>query len=194
MLVNLWTGKGRALRQIDAIGAVICLAASLAVYFTALNPLIKQRSFLADQRNELMIQHDESLRLSALTLTLGNQLAEAQKEFAQHEIRLESSDRTNQRLAALTSLFTDYSLAVDDIQAGKISAGPTWDLVPISITGRGQYAKCTALLDTLRQTFVDMNMARLRLEGNPVQSEELSRFRFQFLWHTTPKAQAVGKQ
>ena len=187
-------GKKRALRQIDALGAVICLVASLAVYFTVLNPIIKQRSFLADQRDELVVKHGDSSRLSALSLTLGDQLTKVQEELANHKIRLESSERTNQRLAALTALFTDCALAVDDIQAGKISAGPMWDLVPISIAGRGQYSKCIACLDTLRRTFADMNMARFRLEGNPVKSDEPGRFRFQLLWHTTPEAQTANNQ
>jgi len=194
MIVNLRMGKIKSLHQIDVIGTAICLVASVVVYFTVLNPIIKQRSFLSEKRNELVVQHDEFSRLSALSLTLGNQLAAIQEESTDNEIRLESSDRTNHRLAALTELFTDYSLTVDDIHAGKISAGPTWNLIPINISGRGQYLKCIVLLDTLRRTFADMNMARFRLEGNPVNFDESNRFRFHLLWHTRPQAQTVKNQ
>lgn len=194
IIVDLWASKKRTLQQIDAIGTVICLVASLAVYFAVLNPLIKQRSFLADQRNKLAVQRDESSRLSASMLTLDNQLAVAQEELADGKIRLESSDRTNQRLAALTALFTDFSLAVDNIQASTISTGPTWDLVPISIAGRGEYTQCVAFLHKLRQTFADMTVVRLRLEGDPAKSDKSGGFRFQLLWHTTPKAQMAKNQ
>lgn len=189
--MDLWTGKKRALLQIDAIGTVICLVASLAVFFAVLNPLIKQRSFLADQRDKLAARRDESSSLSASMRTLGNQLATAQQDLAESKIRLGSSDRTNQRLAALTALFYDCSLAVDDIQAGNISAGHTWDLVPIGIAGRGEYTQCVALLHELRQRFADMSVARFRLEGDPVKSEGPGGFRFQLLWHTAPEAKAV---
>jgi hypothetical protein len=36
-----------------------------------------------------------------------------------------------------------------------------------------------------------MNMARFRLEGDPVKSDELRRFRFQLIWHTTPRPQTA---
>ncbi|MBN2316798.1 MAG: hypothetical protein JXM79_22915 [Sedimentisphaerales bacterium] len=189
--MKLWIDNNKALRHIDAIGVVICLAASLAVYFFVLNPLVKQRSFLAEKRDEFTVQRGESSRLSSLMLSLGNQLTAAQEDLSNNKIRLESSDRTNQRLAALTVLFTECSLAVDDIQAGKISAGPMWDLVPITLTGRGHYSHCIVFLQKLRQTFADMSMDRLRLESNPVTSEEPGRFRFELLWHTTPEARTA---
>jgi Tfp pilus assembly protein PilO len=193
MIMDLWTPKQRALRQIDAIGAVICLVASSAVYFAVLNPIIIRRSFLADQRDELAVRSDESSRLSASMVTLGEQLAVIQEEFAKSKIRLESSDRTNQRLAALTALFTDCSLVVDDIQAGKRSAGPMWDVVPISIVGRGKYTQCIAFLHRLSQTFADMSVARLRLEGHPAKSDEPGGFRVQLFWHTKPTTQPAKK-
>ena len=192
--MKFWTGKKSALRQIDAIGVTTCLVASFAVYFTVLNPLIQHRSFLADQRDTLATQNEESSRLSASMLKLDNQLTAVQEEFAQNEIRLESSDRTNQRLAALTALFTDCSLVVDDIQVGKISNGPMWDLVPISIAGRGEYTQCIAFLYKLRRASADMSVARFRLEGDPAKPDESGRFRFQLLWHTAPRTQIAGNQ
>ena len=194
MIVKFWTGKKRALWQIDAIGAALCLVASLAVYFTVLHPIFKQRSFLAGQRDELAVRREESSGLSASMLTLDNQLTAVKKELAESNIRLKSSDRTNQRLAALTALFTDCSLAVDDIQAGKISNSLMWDLVPISIAGRGEYSQCIAFLHQLRRTFADMSVARFRLEGNPAKSDESGRFRFQFIWYTTPEGSMAGNK
>lgn len=192
--MKFWAGNNKALRHIDATGVVICLAASLAVYFFVLNPLLRQRSFLAGQRDELTVQNEASSRLSALTLSLSDQLTATQEDLSNNEIRLESPERTNQRLAALTALFTDCVLAVDDIQAGKIAAGPMWDLAPITITGRGTYSQCIIFLQKLRQTFADMSMDRLKLEGNPVASEEPGRFRFQLLWHTTSRTRTTGSQ
>jgi hypothetical protein len=192
--VKLWAGNNKTLRHIDAIGIAICLAASFAVYFFVLNPLVKQRAFLAEQRDELTAQQGESSRLSALMLSLANQLTATEQDLSNNEIRLESSDRTNQRLAALTTLFTDCSLAVDDIQAGNTSTGPMWNLVPITITGRGQYSRCIVFLHKLRQTFADMSIDQLSLDGNPVASEEPGRFRFQLLWHTTSKTRTAGIQ
>lgn len=192
--VKRWAGNNKILRQIDAIGVAVCLAATLTIYLFVLNPLVKQRAFLAGKRNELTVQKSESSRLSSSMLSLANQLTEAREDLSNNDIRLESSGRTNQRLAALTSLFTDCSLDVDDIQAGNISTGPMWDLVPINITGRGKYSQCIVFLHKLRQTFADISMDQLSLEGNPVASEEPGRFSFQLLWHTTPQARTIGNQ
>ncbi len=191
MILDIWTSKKRALLQIDATASAVCLVTSLAVFFVVLYPLIRQNSLLADQRNKLAANRDESSRLSASMGMLSNQLAAVQKELDASMIRLGSSDRTNQRLAGLTSLFTDCSLAVDDIQAGTIFAGDTCDLVPISITGRGQYTQCVVALQKLRQRFADMSVARIILKGDPARAEGTERYRFQLLWHTAFKANAV---
>ena len=184
--MTFWPVKKVTLRQVDAIGAVLCLVASLAVYCAVLNPIIEQRAFLADQRETLESQRDESSRLSASMLALSDQLSAAQEELAQSSVRLESSDRMNQRLAVLTALFTECSLDVDDIQAGKISTGSAWNVVPIAITGGGHYAQCVMLLDRLQQTFVDMSVTRFRLARDPAQFEHPGSFSIQIIWYTAP--------
>lgn len=189
--MDIWTSKKRTLQRIDAMASVICLVASLVVFFTVLYPLIRQHSFLADQRNKLTAHLDECSALSVSMRTLGNQLATVQEELGESMIRLGSSDQTNRRLAALTSLFNDCSLAVDDIQAGTISAGHTWDSVPISIAGRGEYTQFIAVLHRIRQRFADMSVIRFRLEGDPARAEGSKEFRFQLLWHTAPKTNAI---
>ena len=190
--MNLRIGKNRALLQIDAIGAFVCLVASLGMYFAVLGPLIKQRSFLASQRDTLDTLRNESSGLGASMRTLSDQLASAEQQLAQGKVRLGSSDRSNQRLAELTSLFYDCSLAVDDIQAGRTTAGHSWDLVPIRIAGSGEYAQCVTVLGRLRQRFGDMSVARLRLAGDPARSGEPETFTFQLLWHTAPQTRAFG--
>lgn len=190
--MNLPIGTKRASLQIDAAGVFVCLVASLVVFFAVLGPLIKQRSFLANQRDKLAARRNESSGLGASMRRLGKQLATAEQELAQSKTRLGSSEQANQRLAELTALFYDCSLAVDDIQAGKTAARDVWDLVPIRIAGSGEYAQCVAALTRLRQRFADMSVARFRLAGNPARSEEPEAFRFQLLWHTAPQAGAFG--
>lgn len=190
--MNLRIGKKRASLQIDAIGAFVCLVASLVMYFAVLGPLIKQRSFLANQRDKLDTLRNESSGLGASMQRLSDQLATAEQQLAQGKVRLGSSDRANQRLAELTSLFYDCSLAVDDIQTGRPTAGHSWDLVPIRIAGSGEYAQCVTALGRLRQRFGDMSVARLRLAGDPARSGEPETFSFQLLWHTAPQIRAVG--
>jgi hypothetical protein len=162
------------------------------MYFAVLGPLIKQRSLVASKSDKLDTLRNESSGLSASMRTLSDQVGTAEQQLAQGKVRLGLSDRANQRLAELTSLFYDCSLAVDDIQAGRTSVGHSWDLVPIRIAGSGEYAQCVTALDRLRQRFGDMSVARLRLAGDPARSGEPETFSFQLLWHTAPQTRAVG--
>ena len=189
--MDIWTSKKWGLQRIDAMASAICLVASLVVFFAVLYPLIRQHSFLADQRDKLTGHHDECSDLSVSMRTLGSQLAVVQEEIAENMIRLGSSDQTNRRLAALTSLFTDCSLVVDDIQAGTVSAGYIWDLVPINVTARGEYIQFIAVLHKIRQRFADTSVIRFRLKGDPARPEGSEEFRFQLLWHTAPKTNAI---
>ena len=173
------------------MASAVCLVASLSVFFSVLYPLIRQHSFLADQRNKLTVYLDNCSELSVSMRTLGNRLARVQEELAGSVIRLESFDQTNRRLAALTSLFNDYSLAIDDIQAGTLLAGHTWDLIPITIAGRGEYTQLIAVLHRIRERFTDMSVVRFRLKGDPTRAKGSEEFRFQLLWHTVPKTDVV---
>jgi len=192
--VDLWTGKKRALLQTDAIGAAICLLASFVVYFAALKPLFEQRFFLAKRHKKLAIQREESLSLGASMRTLDNQLVVVQEKLAKNEIKLESSDRINQRIAELTALFNDCALEVDDIQTGKISIGPKCDLVPISIAGRGGYKQCVAFFHMLHQTFADISVAKFELAGGPAKPGRPGTFSFQLFWHTASTARITQNQ
>jgi len=197
--MSFWTGKKRTLLQIDMAGLLICIAASLVTYFTQLKPLIEQGFFLASQRRDLAVQRQEASRLGASMRTLDNQLVVVKEKLTSSQIKLESSDRINQRIAELTSLFNDSALEVDDVQTGNITVGLKYDLVPISIAGRGGYKQCVVFLDELHQTFADISIAGLELArprfllsqesagAKPKSTKTGGKFNFQLFWHTTGK-------
>lgn len=199
--MSFWTGKKRTLLQIDIACMLICTAASLVTYFTVLKPLIEQRFFLASQRRDLAVQRQESSRLGVSMRTLDNQLVVVKEKLTNSQIKLESSDRINRRIADLTALFNDSALEVDDVQTGNISVGSKYDLVPISIAGRGGYKQCVVFLDKLHQTFADISVAGFELEGppfllsrestgaKPKSANVAGKFNFKLFWHTARKTQ-----
>ena len=192
--MNFWTGKKRVLIKIDAIGIVIFLLASFVVYFTALKPLYKQRNFFAGRRQKLAIQREESSSLGVSMRTLDNRLVTVQKEFAENEIKLKSSDQINQRIADLTALSTDCALEVDDMKTGNICTGPKCGLMPISLAGRGRYKKCLVFLYQLNKSFADINVVKFELAGDPTMPEQPGTFNFQLIWYTAPTAQIAQNQ
>lgn len=186
--MDLSAGKKLAVWQIDAAGIVVCIVVSLVAYLVGIRQLVEQRSLLAGQRQKLAVQREESSDLEASISKLRQQLAVVQEELAQSEIKLESADQINQRIAKLTALLGDCALEVDDIQTSKILTGTQCDFVPISIAGRGRYKQCTAFLHKLYRSCADINVARLELQGNPAMPEQPGTFRLQLFWHTLPKA------
>ena len=189
--MHLLAGKKLALWQIDAAGIVVCIVAALVAYSVGIRPLIEQRSFLADQRKTLITKRKESSDIEASMLKLNKQLEFVREQLAQGEIKLESADQINRRIAELTALFSDCTLEVDDVQTGNIFTGPKCDLVPISIAARGGYKQCVAFLHNLHRTFADISVAGFELGGNPARPEQPATFRFQLLWHTVPKARTA---
>jgi Tfp pilus assembly protein PilO len=181
--------KKQALLQIDAAGIMVCVATSLVAYFAALQPLVRQRALLANQRQELATQSGQSSKLKESMLTLKNHLAAVREELAQSKIKLESADRINGRVADVMGFLNDYKLRVDDVQIGKTLADLRCELVPISITGSGGYKQCAAFLHQLHQTFPDISVARFELNGSPTKPEQPCKFDFELFWLAIPEAQ-----
>jgi Tfp pilus assembly protein PilO len=174
--------KKRALLQIDAAGVIICIAASLGMYFAVLGPFIHQMPVLDGLVQQLSIQNEECSKLKASVLTLKNQLSRVKEELSQSENRLEEASQINQRIANITTFLTDEELQVDQIQIGAILTGVKCDLVPIVISGCGRYRQCVAFLAQLHRTFPDVILARFELRGNPASPDKTPTFRFELFW------------
>jgi len=192
--------KKRPLWPIDAAGVVVCVAASLGVYFFVLHPLIQQRSFLESCRGELAIQSEMSSKLKASMSRLRNHLGAVQKELGRSRIKLEEDSHINRRIAQINAFLNDCELHVDQVQIGpaheqrnrvttdgSLNGGgcatrQKCKLVPLTVTGRGGYKQCVAFLHKLYQAFPDISVAGFELRGNPASPEQSGTFRFELFW------------
>ncbi|MFQ6035112.1 MAG: hypothetical protein ACE5NM_04590 [Sedimentisphaerales bacterium] len=191
--MDLSTLKKRPFSQVDMVGAVVCVAASLGAYFGVFGPLMAQRSFLASQRQELARASEKACELKASMSILKNRLAVARKELAASEFKLEEAWRINQHVAEITTFLSDCGLKVDQVQIGPAPialgeranlnkrqrtdkgsirvglVGSRCDLIPISISGKGGYKQCAAFLHQLCRTFPDISVAAFELQSNPAK-------------------------
>lgn len=180
--MRLPTIKNWTLLTIDAAGIAACLAISLVAYFIALDPLIQRLLLPVRQSRELAVQRDKLVQLQ-------KQLAGPQGELNRSGVKLLSPDQVNTRVAELTTAFGDCKLEVDDVRIGAVFPGPRFNVMPITITGRGGYKSvCTGLLHRLGEAFPDIALAKLELWGDPAKLQEPRRFRLDLLWHTAPRA------
>ena len=176
-------------RIVDATGVGICVLASVAAYVFGIDPMLEQKASVASQRQELRVQRKICAEVQASAKALESQLVAAQEELAEAQIRLQPSSRTNARVAALAALLGNHGLEIDDVHIGQKLASTRCTVVPIGITGRGEYGRSVALLNELIRTFADTSVAKLELVGNPATTDPMAKLRLELLWYTSPELQ-----
>jgi hypothetical protein len=129
--------------------------------------------------------------IKAATAKVQDRLAAAQKDLEASAIRLEPAIHINKRVADLTQFFSDCELDVDNVQTGSVYLGLQYDLVPVSVLGRGPYGQCVKFFRGLRSMFPDMSMARVELSQAAGQKVEAASFQFDLLWYAAPGRDSV---
>lgn len=180
-----------ALLKIDVAGLGLCAVASLVFYWVTIQPFLQRQSLNAEQGHELKRRLDKVVELNAATAKVQERVAAAQGDLAAGSVRLESAAHINKRVAGLTQFFSDCELDVDDVQTGRVYAGVQYNLVPITVLGRGAYAPCVKFFRGLRGTFADMGIARIELSGTPGRQAQRGTFQFDLLWYAAPDRPSV---
>ncbi len=171
---------------IHAAGLGTCLCLSLIGYLTFVGPFLQQQSTAGNLRQETETGQKKAADLKSAIATGQERLAALQQELAAGAAQLESAAHVNRRIAAVTEFFSACDLHVDDVQTGNVSSGPQYDLVPITIVGRGAYQQCARLLHGVCSEYPDMSILRIDLSGNPAAPGELGKFRLELFWYAAP--------
>jgi Tfp pilus assembly protein PilO len=177
-------------RTIDVASLSICMLVAMAAYAFAIGPLVEKRASMLSQRRELQELSKKCAELKASVADMERSLVPLREQLAKGQIRLESANGTNKRIAKLATLLGDCGLEIDDVKIGNLLTSKRCTVVPIGIAGRGGYHKSVALLHELNRTFADISVAEFELIGNPTSSEQSNRFRVELIWYTAPELQA----
>jgi len=179
------------LRGIDAAGIGVCLLVSLVGYTTLVSPLLQRRAAATERHREIEARHKKVQELDAARTNVEDRLAVVRQQLAASAVQLESAAQVNKRVAAVTEFFSACHLHVDDVQTGRVWGGSQYDLVPISIKGRGAYRQCAQLLRGLCSKYPDMSVIRLELAGNPKEQADAGKFRLDLFWYAAPSGPAA---
>jgi hypothetical protein len=171
---------------IDAAGIGVCLLASAVGYMALVNPFLQKRSAAVDLCRELETRQKKVTEVGLSVATAKERLAQVQQQLAAGAVQLESAGHINKRIAGMTEFFSSCDLHVDDVQTGQVSNGVQYDLVPITIVGRGAYVQCVKLLHGLYAKYPDMSIMRVDLAGNPAERADTEKFRFELFWYAAP--------
>jgi len=188
--VSLIAFREPGLLRIDAVGIGACIVASVIGYATLVGPLLQHRSAAAGLRHEMETRYDKVVELDSAIATAKTRMTALQQQLAAGSIQLESAAHINRRIAGLTGSFSKCDLHVDDVQTGQVFSCPQYDLVPITIVGRGTYQRCVKLLHELSRMFPDTSVMRIDLAGNPAESAQSEKFRLDLFWYATPSRPA----
>jgi Tfp pilus assembly protein PilO len=177
--------------KIDAAGIAVCAVMALVFYWVTVQPLVQGRAAVAGQRRDLEAERTKIARVQAAAGGVQEQLARVQAALAASAIKLEPAAHINKRVVGLTQFFSDRGLEVDDVQTGAVHSGPQYDLVPITVVGRGPYKECISFFHGLPAAFPDMSVVRIELSGVPGPAAP-EKFQFEFLWYAAPGKPAVA--
>ncbi len=179
---------------LDAAGAGVCVLVSVVGYLALVGPFLQTRSIATDLSRQVETRQKRAAELESSLATDRERLMLAQQQLASGAVQLESSAHVNRRIADVTEFFAVCGLHVDDVQTGRVVAGRQYDLVPITLVGRGPYPQCAKLLHGLCSKCPDMSVMRIELDGNPAESQETEKFRFELFWYTLPSGPAQPAQ
>jgi Tfp pilus assembly protein PilO len=182
-----WIGLGQhGVRRLDLAGTGVCLVLSLVCYLTTVGPVVRQRSATAALRREMQAQQEKAVKLKTTMGTTKERLHAVQQDLAATAVQLDAAVHLNRRIAGLTRFLSACGLQIDDMQTGRVGSTSRYDLVPITIVGRGTYRQCVQLLHGLCATFPDMSVMRIELAGNPAQASEPDKFQIEMFWYAAP--------
>jgi hypothetical protein len=182
--------KCGGLLWIDAAGIATCLLASLMGYMTLVHPLLQRRAAAAGMQLEMETRQQKASELEAAVAVAKERLTTARQQLAASAVQLEPATHINKRIAGVTEFFSGCELHVDDVQTGRVSNGLQYDLVPITILGRGGHRQCVQLLHGLCAKYPDMSVMRIELSGNPAEPADSGKFRLELFWYAAPSGSA----
>lgn len=170
----------------DAAGIGVCLLVSAVGYATLVRPFLEKRSAAAALVREVETRQKAVAGLESAAEAARDRVTMAREQLTAGALELESAAHINKRMAAVTEYFSNCALHVDDLQTGRVSNGPQYDLVPITIVGRGGYPQCVKLLHGLCVKYPDMSLMRIDLTGGRGERAEMEKFRFEMFWYAAP--------
>ena len=172
--------------QIDCTGLFVCAVLTAAIYLVGVRALMSHVELMSTQKSELRASRARATDVAASIQSLRTQLTAVRGEIEKLPLELESAREINQRIARLTDLAGETGLEITDIQPGAPTSKPRFAIIPITLSGVGDWRACARFLHDVRQVFPDSGVATFELTGNPSDPAATAQFRLGIIWHVAP--------
>ena len=173
--------------RIDAAGLALCAFVSAVLYLMAVSPLLEQHAERQEKSAELQVRQDKSDQINSTVADLNGRLTARRRLLEEDRIRLQPADQLNQRLAVLTQLASQCLLSIHEIQPSPVQRTTRHEMVPIQLTGEGNWPACTRFLQHLHDQLPDTDVQSFELTSQFNNDDASARFRFHLLWYTSPR-------
>ena len=183
MMLSPNTGKMKSW-QIDLAALLVFCLASAGTYFAVLRPMSDRHANFAAQEWMLAHQRRRASRLRAASLAQSQRLASLREALADRKIELQPADSLNRQVAQMADLLAKCDLRTDDIHPGRISEAGRYNIVPITLAGKGGYKSCGSFFHKLSQNSRDTGVVSFEISGSPDQPGADGQFRFELRWYT----------
>ncbi len=177
--------------KIDLTGLAICASITALGYFALIRPSIESRRAYMQLHPQLAELSNQVQTERASLATLQESMENTRLELQGLSLRLESSSQVNKRLSSLAELAATMGLEVHQILPDTIRSGERYDIVPIALSGAGDYKQVTHFMQEVHDNFADIAVIEFDLSAKVSQSNSAS-FDIGLAWYTLPAMGLVG--
>ena len=174
--------------RIDAVGLLALPLVTTLCYAGLIYPAIGNRRAYEELKPQVTqgAQQVHDARTSFDSLKA--ELERTQAQLEDLPLRLEPSSRVNSRLAGIADLAAEIGLEVHQLLPDSASSGQRYDVVPIVLTGSGDYAQVTRFISRVHDNFADISVVGFALSSAD-PSAQVAQFDIGLAWYTLP---AIG--
>jgi len=176
--------------RIDLAGIGACVLVTFSAYFFLVRP---SKLYQIEYQNQGVsrAQKSESVSRARASLALTRKgLDLAETELRELPLTLMPGAGVNQRLSHLADLASRSGLEVYQMQPDSTRSGSRYDMVPITLSGSGDYRRVTSFLGDLHESFADIGVVEFDLVADNAGGGD-ARFDLGLVWYTTPSLSLV---
>ena len=177
--------------RIDAVGVLVCAAVTGLCFVTLVQPTIGNRCAYEQLQPQVAQRERDVQNARSTLLSLQSDLDKTRTQLVSLPLRLESASQVNSRMAGLTEMASRAGLDVHQILPDTTREGRRYDIVPIVLSGGGDYVKVTRFMREVHEHFADIAVVGFDL-GTQAPGEDAARFNIGLAWYTLPAMGFVG--
>lgn len=173
--------------HLNILAVLICIAASYGVYQLGVVPVLAQHHSLADDHKALSDLQNKLNKTSKRLTDMQLVHAKLVQSIQDSSLQLKPYSHLNQHVAEVSGLAGKSGLEIQHLQPGDIVNNDRYLMVPIQLTGVGDYINVVNFLNAVHVHHPDTLVFSFRLNGTPEDETIKPRFSFQLYWHASAK-------